>query len=245
MTRYGGSALEQSAQFRDWAERADRYAAPDTVERVYADHALAIHKLLTHETERAMALFHRALALARTLGHNEAIYRSADKCVHWVHSFDPEDAVLEIVREVRAVPRQGVRTYTLGSFLWWSAFRYLTFADRARTEELVAEIVALGERTRDPGLQWRGAAWQVVQLTLDGDLEGSLHARIDLRSCWNIWVFRCLARFTARTCGCVPASTWANHQLPLRSRTSCPLMRPNWSWVRREPSSGRLTSRAQ
>jgi DNA-binding CsgD family transcriptional regulator len=176
MTRYGGSALEQSAPFREWAQRADRYAAPDTVERVYADHALAIHKLLTHETEPAMALFHRALALARTLGHAEAIYRSADKCVHWVHSFEPEDAVLDIVRDVRAVSWQGVRTYTLGSFLWWSAFRYLTFADRAQTEELVAEIVALAERTRDPGLQWRGAAWRVVQLTLDGDLEGSRHA---------------------------------------------------------------------
>jgi DNA-binding NarL/FixJ family response regulator len=176
MVRYGGSALEQSATFRDWAERADRYAAPDTVERVYADHALAIHKLLTNETQPAVALFDRALVLARTLGHAEAMYRSADKCVHWVHSIEPENAVLDIVRDVQAVPRQGVNAFTLGSFLWWSAIRYLTFADRAQAEELVAEIARLAERTGDPGLQWRGFAWRAIQLTLDGDLEGSLRA---------------------------------------------------------------------
>jgi DNA-binding CsgD family transcriptional regulator len=176
MVRYGGSALERSATFREWAERADRFAAPDTVERVYADHALAINKLLTNQTQQAVALFERALVLARTLGHGEAIYRSADKCVHWVHSFTPENTVLDIVREVRAVPRQGVNPYTVGSFLWWSAFRYLTFADRRHANELVAEVAALAELTRDPGLQWRTAFWRVIELTLDGDLEGAVQA---------------------------------------------------------------------
>jgi hypothetical protein len=102
--------------------------------------------------------------------------------VHWVHSIEPEDAVLDIIRDVRAVSRHGVSAFTLGSFLWWSAFRYLTFADRTQAEELVAEVAKLAERTRDPGLLWRGFAWRVIQLTLDGDLEGSLHATDELET---------------------------------------------------------------
>src|SRR5262249_17100346 len=79
MVRYGGVSLERSPSFRTWAERADRYAAPGTVERVYADHGLANHKVLTGEEREAWALHSRALARARQLGDPEALFRSAWK----------------------------------------------------------------------------------------------------------------------------------------------------------------------
>ena len=67
MLRYGGAALEASAMFRTWAERADRYAESDSAERVYADHALGNHEVVTGDAPAAFAHFARALALARRL----------------------------------------------------------------------------------------------------------------------------------------------------------------------------------
>jgi len=98
------------------------------------------------------------------------------KYVQWVHPTDGDEALLDVVRTVRAVPREGVNPRTLGTFLWCAALRYLVHADRQQAEELANETAVLAERTRDSGLLWRPLAWAVIECLLDGDLSGCLHA---------------------------------------------------------------------
>ena len=176
MVRYGGMALEASAVFRTWAERADRYAEPDSVERVYADHALGNHQVVTGDSAAAFVYFSRALALARQLGDAEALYRSAWKMVQWTGAVERQDLLLALAKEVAASPRTGVNHRTLGSFLWYASMRHLIHGDRARFEELSAEVSAIAERTRDPGLLWRPLVKVVIERTLEGELEAALQA---------------------------------------------------------------------
>jgi hypothetical protein len=65
LTRNGGSAVERSPMFREWADRADHAALPGTVERVHADNALANHMILTGEIREAVRRFQLAWDLER------------------------------------------------------------------------------------------------------------------------------------------------------------------------------------
>jgi hypothetical protein len=176
MVRYGGAALEASAVFRTWAERADRYAASDSVERVYADHALGNHHVVTGDSATAFTYFSSALALARRLADPEALYRSAWKMVQWITAVEHQDEMLALAKEVAASPRAGVNHRTLGSFLWYAAIRHLIHGDRARFEELSDEVAAIADRTRDPGLLWRPLVKVIIERTLEGELEAALKA---------------------------------------------------------------------
>jgi predicted ATPase len=120
MLRYGGSPLERSPMFRQWAERADRYAAPDSVERVYADHALANHKALVDEEADAAVLLDRSLELARKLQDPEALFRSAWKLLMWTQSPARQGRLLQVAEEFRRYPRDRVNHRTLGSFLHYA-----------------------------------------------------------------------------------------------------------------------------
>jgi hypothetical protein len=176
MVRYGGAQLERSPAFWAWAERADRYAAPGTAERVYADHALANYKVLTGEEREAWALHRRALALARQLEDPEAQFRSAWKIVMWSDSPRHAEELRPIVAEFVARPREGVNIRTLGTFLWYAGLRYLEWGQRERLEGLTHEIAELGERTRDVGLLWRPLVLDIILATLDGRLEEAREA---------------------------------------------------------------------
>jgi hypothetical protein len=73
-----------------WVERADRYAAPDTMERVRADVLMGSIRYSKGELREGLALTRRALDLARRLGDNEAIWSAADEWLQW--AFAPQHA---------------------------------------------------------------------------------------------------------------------------------------------------------
>jgi predicted ATPase len=61
----------------EWAERADRYAKPDTVERVYADMSLGMRKYSTGDTRSGLTLLNQAVDLARRVGDQQALWLAA------------------------------------------------------------------------------------------------------------------------------------------------------------------------
>jgi energy-coupling factor transporter ATP-binding protein EcfA2 len=64
-------------QLAEWADRADRYAADDTIERAYADWALGLLKCLSNDIPTGLQLVHRALDLSRRLGVQETYFWAA------------------------------------------------------------------------------------------------------------------------------------------------------------------------
>jgi DNA-binding CsgD family transcriptional regulator len=174
LRRHAGAALETTPAFHTWAEYADQYAATDSVDRVYADHALGDYSFLIGDPFAARVYFSRALALAQRLGNREAVYRSARRMVHWVGAVDNHEEVLQLASEVLAIPGDGVSLQTQADLLWYTALRYLIGGNRARFQELATEVNAIAERIREPGVLWRPLVRDIIEQTLDGELHGAL-----------------------------------------------------------------------
>jgi hypothetical protein len=66
-----GFATPEAAR---WAGRADRYAKPDTVERVRADYTLGLTKCTTGGMQSGLKLLTQALDLAHRLGDQDTLY---------------------------------------------------------------------------------------------------------------------------------------------------------------------------
>src|SRR5207247_3997511 len=73
LLRYAGYARAFEPGWQEWVLKADRYAEPDSVDRVHADRAMARAARARGRRGEARALSARGLALARSLGDPEAL----------------------------------------------------------------------------------------------------------------------------------------------------------------------------
>jgi DNA-binding NarL/FixJ family response regulator len=160
-------------EYRTWAERAGRYAEPDSIECVYADLAFA-HALLMggqHAQPRALRL--DALTLARKHGDAEAMFSCAVYLLavgapqHWGER-------LRLAEECAGWPRQGVGSQTLGQALQYCGTVQLAEGERAQAEELWRQLAELAERTRVATVGLFVAEIEIVLATVDGRLEEAL-----------------------------------------------------------------------
>jgi len=108
---YGGGMIRLGPDFRQWAERADQAAAPGTVERVYADIALA--NTLYESQSRALPLRRGALAMARALGDRQALFEVASHFLVSPGAPKDQEERLRLAREFSRLPREGVRSPTI------------------------------------------------------------------------------------------------------------------------------------
>ena len=72
LAAYGGPQAFGNPEGTRWAERADQYAQPDTVERAWADMSLGTARFATGDPREVYALLSRALDLARRLDDPDA-----------------------------------------------------------------------------------------------------------------------------------------------------------------------------
>ena len=75
--RYSNGALMDTPEFVEWAQRADRYAAPGTRERVYADFALSGIEMYSGRMGEARRITERAMATARQLDDPETTFHNS------------------------------------------------------------------------------------------------------------------------------------------------------------------------
>ncbi len=90
-----GMAAHGSTELLQWAEKADRYAEPDTIERGWADSMLGWVECVRGNQAEGVPLLRRAIESARDFGDRELLARAAS---HWtwfgqVPWFDAEEAV--------------------------------------------------------------------------------------------------------------------------------------------------------
>ena len=168
IARAGGASLERTPAARDWAARADQYAAPESLERIHADIAMASYLVLVGDEPRANRLFERALDLSRHIANVETQFRAAGKLLLWTNSPDRLSRLLAVLEEFSARPRTAVRHTTMGEFHYVAMLTFLREADRDRLEAAGNELISLAERIHDAGLICWPYSFRIIMGTLDG-----------------------------------------------------------------------------
>jgi DNA-binding CsgD family transcriptional regulator len=166
----GGAAYLGTPDAAVWAERLDRYAAADTVDRVWADTFLGgVRRLRAPETDW-VACCTRALELARRLDNAEALWLAAETFVYYVQGTRWEAARLQVADEFVTQPRAGVRVSILGPSLYIFADALLSAGQRSRAEALIQEAKDLAERTGYVKLVHNATMSTALTPMLDGRL---------------------------------------------------------------------------
>ena len=153
-----------------WAERADRYAEPNSTDRVLTDCMLAFVRWSEGDIVEARALGRRALELARRLDDPEALHIAT---LLFVENFPPRDEEerWQLVTEMSPHPQSGVTTKTLGYWLYVAGSACLDRGERARAESLWEQVGRLAQRTDDATLIVRSLFLRPWLDYLDGRLE--------------------------------------------------------------------------
>ena len=162
--------------YRRWVERADRYAAPETSDRVYADFARSmfmVNQPEVHYSEVA-ALGRGSLELAQKLDDPEALFLAAQRFINLASAPWNMEEILRLADDVTQRPRERVTVRTQGQILQWIALLYLNWGDRARAEELWRQIEDIAAHSRDADAILRSLAIGGTFATVDGRLEEAM-----------------------------------------------------------------------
>jgi len=171
LQRYGHLAIRRTPQYRQWVERADRYAAPGTVHRVNTDTALGGVAMQDGTYAAARSHFQRALELARQLDDPETLFAAAVPLISPASPLQYDEERFRLVEEIIRRPREGVSARTLGYILWLGGGLYLTQGQRERAEEVWHQLDELGERIDDGSALLQFITTEAVLATVDGRLE--------------------------------------------------------------------------
>jgi len=173
---YGGAQLWQTPEWKKWAMRADLYAQPGSIDRVYADVALALAERVTvGKGERAWDLAQRAVSLARDLNESEAFFRAAQLYLMGTAP-DTWEIAYRLAGELAEQSTVGVSTWTLGQVLGNVGSMLLAGGDRSRAERTWGRMEEVAKRSNDRFLQLRCIVRQANIEVLDGRLTEAVAA---------------------------------------------------------------------
>jgi tetratricopeptide (TPR) repeat protein len=196
-----GSALMASSEAAKWAARADRYAEPETLERVWADATLGLLKWsgVTPSPDR-VALLSRALDLARRLGDPPTYWTAAGFWLVAVEAPQHDEERLRVAEELAKQSRHGVDFLLVSWILWSVGHTFLAFGQRRRAEEVMGEIRTVAERSGQPNLLILSMVNDAIIAIWDGRLEEALAIRgrmlaraeelgiLEFAAMWSTWV---------------------------------------------------------
>jgi DNA-binding CsgD family transcriptional regulator len=162
---------------RLWAERLDRLARPDQVERVYADLALATRLFLQGDLRESHRLNLRALDLARRLDDRDALVRAAGSILGWSAPPGAEPYLVRLALEFAGISdTETANPVNLALLLSACALRFLEWGDAVAAEELRQRVAELTALTNAPILTMGRLIDEVVLQTVRGDLESAIEA---------------------------------------------------------------------
>jgi len=173
-----GSTMMTSPEAAQWAARADRYAEPDTVERVWADGILGLVKWsAVSSSPEGIALLSRARDLARRLGDLDTYWWVAALWLAAIKAPQHDEEQLRLVEELAEQSRHGVSFSILYWALWTIVHTFLEFGHRHRAEEIMAEMKTLAERSGQPNLLILSMVNDAIMAIWDGSLEEAIAIR--------------------------------------------------------------------
>jgi tetratricopeptide (TPR) repeat protein len=159
-------------------ERADRYAAPDTPARVYANIGVAEQKayrgILSQQfdiSREGIQLLIGNVELARRLADPEAFWLAA--CARMANASAPQHfkARLELAEEMAQISRTRVAPRLYGLGLSNIIAVLLESGQRRRAEEFIGDLKQTAERSGQVNLLIVSMGMDAGMATLDGDLE--------------------------------------------------------------------------
>jgi tetratricopeptide (TPR) repeat protein len=196
---YGTISLA-SPEAAEWATRADRYAEPETIERVWADCMLGYTKASEARlVPEGVALVTQALNLARRLGDTDTYWWAAGFWL-WGDLTAHDEERLRLADELARQSRHGVSLQVLIWVLWYVVQAFLEFGERQRGEDIMAEMKMLAERSRQPNLLIMSMFNEAIMAIWDGRLEEAVGMRRRMLACaeelgvsefaamWSTWV---------------------------------------------------------
>jgi predicted ATPase len=168
-----GSATFRPEYLR-WAERADRYAQPEGIERVHADLALANAWFAQGRLKEVHVLRVRALALARQHDDPETLFKCAFHLMFNSEAPQYWPDRLRLAEESTSWPTQGVSGRALGALLFYSGWVLLADGQRAQAEALWRQVEEVAERTNVVTVRLFVAQRDVLLAIVDGRLEETM-----------------------------------------------------------------------
>jgi tetratricopeptide (TPR) repeat protein len=180
---YGGLHIDVwgSPEAAMWLERADRYAEPETLARVWADMGMAQAKCIVGVNTQQPALvaeglplLKRALELARRLGEPQTFWFAA--CMWLIYAQAPQytEERWRLAEELEGQSRVGVNAESVGVTLIFMGGVFLESGQRERAEKLLNEVKELAERTGQPVLELVSMGADIIMASLDGYLENAM-----------------------------------------------------------------------
>ena len=165
--------------YRDWVERLDRYAAPDTNARAFADGALAVAAADDGRVTEQWMFSARGYALAQRLaqqgvGDLETWYGSASTVAIGGAVTGHGEEALAAAEAIAGASREGVSARTIAAILAYASSALLAAGDRDRADALWQEIMELGERTQDSVAILVGGNLRPAIALLDGRFDDAL-----------------------------------------------------------------------
>jgi tetratricopeptide (TPR) repeat protein len=161
-----GVAAHGSRELLRWAERADRYAEMDTMERAWADLMLGQIKCMRGSPVEGTALLRRSLGMARSLQNRELVEISgvnwaAFGIMPWTTAQESMQVALELAKGKS------------GEVLVAAFAIYLTYGMRDKARETVLTLERLSETTKDVRLISASHLADYALAMVDGRLEES------------------------------------------------------------------------
>jgi tetratricopeptide (TPR) repeat protein len=153
----------------EWAERADRYASPDTMERVLADLALGAARCTTDDRRSGLKILTHAVAQARHLGDTNTLWLAGFFLLAWRTAPQHAQENVRLTEELLAGPRAGVNA--TGSVIYHAGNSFLVVGKRQRAEEVWGELRAIAKRTGYFNLWLSSTAMDATLTLMDGRLE--------------------------------------------------------------------------
>jgi DNA-binding CsgD family transcriptional regulator len=174
LLNYGSGAITSASSFREWAKRADRWAAPGTVQRVRADALLAYALQGAGRYRDYRTVIARALSLARDLDAEEAQLDVAARFL--AQSPSPEDEAVHrrLVEEFTSRRSAGAAGEMVGWLLFYGGWVYLDWGERERATDAWRELAALAARTHDPVTTFFAMRAEIIRRLLEGELAAAL-----------------------------------------------------------------------
>jgi tetratricopeptide (TPR) repeat protein len=154
-----------------WAERADRYAEPNTTYCVWANFLIGYVRFNTGKPSEGVSSMRRAVDLARDLGENDALWISA---LGWLSiAAAPQRAGenLRLAEEIVASSHTGLSLISYHGGLLTAGLAFLEGGQRQRAEETWRELRDLAERSGHAYIIMTSMALDGVWATVDGRLE--------------------------------------------------------------------------
>jgi DNA-binding CsgD family transcriptional regulator len=168
----GAGVSAATPDFLQWADRADRFAEPESGERAAANVWLSLAQVMQDRLPEAGASRLEALAIARRTGDREMQFVAASYLLSMGRTA-PQfwGERVRLARESVAWPREGVSGRAQARVLWYAGRLALAEGDRARAVECWRQIEELANRLHVMTAMLYVLHRDVILAFLDGRLE--------------------------------------------------------------------------